>query len=54
MDIGSYCSILTDGEVTRDIYVYWRPIDEKEKCGDKFEYRVYYTTVSPDNKTMFV
>lgn len=37
-----------------DVVIYWGEIDEEDKCGDSFGYLAYYTSTTPDNKTMFV
>ncbi|VVC42350.1 Fibronectin type III,Immunoglobulin-like fold [Cinara cedri] len=52
-DIGSFeCVPSQVDKSTRDVYIYWQNIDDSEKCGDLFEYRVYYTTVMADNITI--
>lgn len=55
MDIGSFeCVTSPIDKSTRDIFIYWQNIDDNEKCGDLFEYRAYYTSITADNKTMLV
>lgn len=54
-DIGSFeCVTSPVDKSTRDVFIYWQNIDDNEKCGDSFEYRAYYTSITADNKTTFV
>lgn len=54
-DVGSFeCVTSSVDKSTRDIYIYWQQIDDSEKCGEKFQYRAYYTSVTADNLTMLV
>lgn len=43
---------------TRDIYIYWKEVDNRDKCGSAFEYHVSClpTTIknNNDNTTMLV
>ncbi|KAL4103291.1 hypothetical protein QTP88_018668 [Uroleucon formosanum] len=52
IDIGSFESItsLIDNS-KRNIYIYWQEVDNSEKCGDSFEYRVYYTSTTKQNES---
>lgn len=54
-DIGSFeCVASSFEKSTRDVLIYWQNINDSEKCGDSFEYRVYYTSITADNNTMLV
>lgn len=54
-DIGSFeCITSSVDKSTRDVFIYWQNINDNERCGDAFEYRAYYTSISADNQTMLV
>ncbi|XP_022172088.1 cytokine receptor-like isoform X2 [Myzus persicae] len=52
-DVGSFeCVTSPVDKSKRDVFIYWQNIEDNEKCGDSFEYRAYYTSTTPDNKTI--
>lgn len=52
-DIGSFESVTSPIDKTiRDVFIYWQNIEDNEKCGESFEYLVYYTTLAANNSTM--
>ncbi|XP_025196270.1 cytokine receptor-like [Melanaphis sacchari] len=53
IDVGSFECIRSRNDKTkRDVFIYWQKIDDREKCGDSFEYRAYYNLNSKKNETI--
>ncbi|XP_050425934.1 cytokine receptor-like isoform X2 [Adelges cooleyi] len=54
VDVGSFeCVPSSSNKNSRDVLIYWQHLDDKEKCGDSFEYRAYYVTMTADNQTVY-
>ncbi|CAH1731218.1 unnamed protein product [Aphis gossypii] len=52
-DIGSFQSITSPSDKSkRDVLVYWKTIEDNEKCGESFEYIAYYVYTTADKLTI--